>query len=358
MKYAVEVAHIVNGVPVSVRRLSARRERMGALLSLGLVLGAFVAAMLVVAWVTRMLGRSVYAPGFLGLWIGASALAAWVAHRRVSRRLGTYTLGTRLDADAFAPFEVDLVRRVRQADDRFELTIVPGMQGYIENGRAPLSLEAMMGTGGRPRSATIERDTHAEIAIPGATFVVRSVPLHAGAPAEVPRESWRLFSRVALAGLELALVGTFLSVIPRAETIGDRPSRAHGPRITTPWEAEKWLRIEAQEQAASLHQCFDPMPVACQHPGYLGVGVSLNREGELRSNWIARSTYGRDCPVDQCVKDVVSTWIFDPLPEAMRVVLPVQVLRTEKPLPPRAAVVRAEVTSGTDLAVGWGHGRR
>ena len=120
MKYAVEVAHMVSGVPVSVRRLSAKRERLGALLSVGLVLGGFAAAMLAVAWAAHLLGRSVYAPGFLGLWLGAAALAASVAYRRVSRRLGRYTLGTRLDADAFAPFEVDLVRRVRQADDRFE----------------------------------------------------------------------------------------------------------------------------------------------------------------------------------------------------------------------------------------------
>jgi hypothetical protein len=357
MKYAIEVAHMVNGVPVSVRQLSARRERRGALLSVGLVLAGFAATMLAVAWVARLLDRSVYAPGFLGLWLGASVLAAGVAYWRVSRRLGRYALGTRLDADAFAPFEVDLVRRVRQADDRFELTIVPGMQGFIENGRAPLSVEGVTALEGRPRSVTIERDTRAEIAVLGATFIVRSVPLHADAPAEVSRDSWRLFSRVAIAGLELALLGTFLSVIPRAETIGDRPSRAHGPRITTPWEAEKWLRVEAQEQAASLHQCFDPMPLACQHPGYLGVGVSLNREGELRSNWIARSTYGQECPVDQCVKDVVSTWIFDPLPEAMRVVLPVQVLRTEKPLPPKA-MARAEVTAGMDLAVDWDSGNR
>jgi len=50
----------------------------------------------------------------------------------------------------------------------------------------------------------------------------------------------------------------------------------------------------------------------------------------------------------------VSTWIFDPLPEAMRVVLPVQVLRTEKPLPPKVANAgpSADVGSG-DLAVEW-----
>jgi len=155
------------------------------------------------------------------------------------------------------------------------------------------------------------------------------------------------------------MVGTLLSIIPQLQTIGDRPQRAAGPRITTPWEAEKRLRLEAQEQAASLHQCFDPLPISCQHPGYVGVGVSLNRDGELRSNWIARSTYGRECPVDQCMKDVVLTWIFDPLPEAMRVVLPVQVLRTEKPLPPKVAKVEAAAASGEgDLAVEWARGGR
>ena len=33
------------------------------------------------------------------------------------------------------------------------------------------------------------------------------------------------------------------------------------------------------------------------------------------------------------MSDVVSTWFFEPLPESMRVILPVQVLRTDKPLP-------------------------
>ena len=72
------------------------------------------------------------------------------------------------------------------------------------------------------------------------------------------------------------------------------------------------------------------------------MGVSLTRDGEVRSNWIARSTYGRDCPVDQCMRDVVSTWVFDPLPESMRVVLPVQVLRTGKPLPTKVAEAQSK----------------
>ena len=373
MKYAVEVAHLLNGELVSVRHLSTRRERYGARLAAALVAGAFILGMAVVFGVVRAFGRAVYAPEFLGLWLALGLLSIVFAHVCVSGRLGRYRLGTRLDADGFAPFELDLVRRVghgstfrrgrpvasqdsAEAGEGFELTVVAGMQGSIENGRAPLPIEALVGAGSRVRSVRLARDARAEVRVGPSLFVVRTVPLSHSVHGKVPRDFWRPFSRVALGALEVAAVGTLLSIIPPPQTIGDRP-RASGPRITTPWEAEKRLRWEAQEQAASLHQCFDPLPMSCQHPGYVGVGVSLNRDGELRSNWIARSTYGRECPVDQCMKDVVSTWIFDPLPEAMRVVLPVQVLRTEKPLPPKMARAEATVPAGQvgsgDLAVEW-----
>jgi hypothetical protein len=73
----------------------------------------------------------------------------------------------------------------------------------------------------------------------------------------------------------------------------------------------------------------------CQRAGYVGIGVALARSGEIRSSWIARSTYrGRECPVDQCMAEVASTWFFEPVPENIKVVLPVQVLRTERAIPP------------------------
>ncbi len=115
------------------------------------------------------------------------------------------------------------------------------------------------------------------------------------------------------------------------------------PTRATPWEIEKALRAEAQTQARSLHQCFDVLPISCQHSGYVGVGVSLSRDGEMRDHWIARSTYSADCPVEQCMSDVVSTWYFEPLPQSMRVILPVQVLRTDKPLPYGPARAAADV---------------
>jgi hypothetical protein len=334
MTYTVEVAHLMNGNAVAVKRLSRERERRGAFLGVAIVASAYAVVMTAVFGAARALGRGVFAPEFFALWLCAGAAVAVTAFLRVSRRLRRYRLGSSLDADAFAPFDVDLVRR---SGERFDLTIVRGMQGYVDNGRSPIALEALVE--GRAHTMTLDGDARAEIQIGAATFIVRSRSEAKDVHPEIPRGFWRLFSRVAVLGAEVAVVASLFALIPRAVTIDDRAGRIQGPRLTTPWEAEKWLRIEAQSQAASLYQCFDPLPLGCQRPGYVGVGVSLNREGEMRSNWIARSTFGADCPVDQCMKDVVSTWVFDPLPEPMRVVLPVQVLRTEKPLPTKVAQV-------------------
>jgi hypothetical protein len=249
--------------------------------------------------------------------------------------------------------EVDLVRRGR---DHFEVTLVPGMRGHVESGRVPLPIEALVGD--RRRTITLDKGVTAELSLGSSTFVIRD----AAADAEVgpiSRDLFKLFSRVLLAGVQVGAIGTLFCAVPVGQTIGDRAAHLVAPRITTPWEAEKWLRIEAQAQARSLHQCFDPLPLSCQHSGYVGIGVSLTRDGEIRSNWIARSTYGKDCPVDQCMKDVVSTWVFDPLPEPMRVVLPVQVLRTGKPLPAKVAASEgAAVRLGlaSEASIEWGSG--
>jgi hypothetical protein len=42
------------------------------------------------------------------------------------------------------------------------------------------------------------------------------------------------------------------------------------------------------------------------------------------------------------MSEVVSTWFFEPLPESMKVILPVQVLRTDRPLPFGAARAAAD----------------
>ncbi|MES1205147.1 MAG: hypothetical protein ABUS79_04345 [Pseudomonadota bacterium] len=341
MKYVVEVAHLVNGDLLSVRRLSAGRERRGAWLAVLCVLCANLAAMTLAVAVVRATGRALFAPWFAGVWAVAFCATTAVAVAIVRRRLRRYVLGSRLECDAFASMDVDLVRRV---GNRFDLTLDPGMRGHIESGRAPLPVEALVADG--RRILTLEDGASAQLSVGTSTFVVRSRAaanqsggVVADNVVDRARDLVRLFSRAAAVGVQLAFVGTLFCAVPSGATIGDRAAHLVAPRITTPWEAEKWLRIEAQIQSRSLHQCFDPLPLACQHPGYVGVGVSLTRDGEVRSNWIARSTYGQDCPVEQCVRDVVLTWVFDPLPEAMRVVLPVQVLRTAKPLPTQVAAV-------------------
>ena len=70
-------------------------------------------------------------------------------------------------------------------------------------------------------------------------------------------------------------------------------------------------------QARTLHQCFDVLPIACQRRGYVGVELSLARTGEIREHSIAGSSYGSECPVNQCLADTVATWFFEPLPQSM-----------------------------------------
>ena len=168
---------------------------------------------------------------------------------------------------------------------------------------------------------------------------------------------WRVFAqpaaRFAAGGLPIVLLASALFSVGAPQAIADRPYRAVTPKANTPWEAEKLLRLEAQMQARSLHQCFDPLPLSCQRPGFVGVGLSLAKDGDIRSNWIARSTYGRECPVTDCMRHVVATWSFDPLPAPMRVVLPVQVLRTEKPLPVVRAAEAAVITSPAEIVLDW-----
>lgn len=374
MKQSVQVAQIVGGEPTSVRELSIIKERSAVASALTTVAAFFSIGAVVAAAVFAHLERAVFVPGLLFVWGLTGAVVAWRVARRVRHRASRYWLGTALDADAFAPTSFSLVKRV---GDRFELSLVPGMRGRIEMGRAPLPIEALLeaeaaGQAGRGKAFPLEGNVFAEISFAGATFVVRGSAtagtderlLATLLPTLLTRSLWRAFARPAgrVAGLALPLVfvaSAFFTVgAPRA--ISDRPYRATTPKASTPWEAEKFLRMEAQLQARSLHQCFDALPLSCQRPGFIGVGLSLARDGEIRSNWIARSTYGRECPVSDCMRNVVSSWSFDPLPSAMRVVLPVQVLRTEKPLPVARPAEAAVITSAADIALDWSssHGRR
>jgi hypothetical protein len=191
--------------------------------------------------------------------------------------------------------------------------------------------------GGTP-CVPLAAGTRAELQMGSTTFVVRVV----GEPARLgplPRGYLRPFARRTLIPVHVAGLIAFVGAVPQVRPLSEADMKSAIPADASPWDVEKMLRQEAQMQARSLHACFDPMPLSCQHAGYVGVGLSLSREGEIRSSWIARSTYGKECPVEACMSNVISTWFFEPIPEAMRIVLPVQVLRTEKPLPVHAALL-------------------
>jgi hypothetical protein len=332
--HGVEIAHLVSGEVISVRALTPAAQSRAALAAGATVLGLTALVALAVAVGLHGLERIVLAPAFVAVWGALGVGLVAIAAARAGRRAGRYLVGVDIDADAYAPFERALVRRARRA---YELRLVPGMRGIVEGRAAPLDVEALV-RAGRPR-VRLELGMRAEISVAATTFVVRARALaELGPPAPLPRGFWRPFARRALLPLELAAAGVFLLSVPLRAPIGEADMRSAIPADATPWEVEKLLREEAQAQSRTLHACFDPLPITCQHPGYVGVGLSLARDGEIRSSWIARSTYGRDCPVEACLSSVISGWFFEPLPESMRIVLPVQVLRTDKPLPVHAAL--------------------
>jgi hypothetical protein len=269
----------------------------------------------------------VYATAYLTVWALAALTAAVVAAIRAARRARCYGIGASIDDDAFAGAPLPLVRRTPRG---YVMRLAPGMSGQLESGRVPIPLESVIGEG--VVDVPLPPDARAEIEVGVATFVVRSGPDRGPVP-ELPAGVLRRFARKALLPLEIAALASVLCAGRIGAQIGEAEMKSAIPADATPMEVEMMLRQEAQLQARSLHQCFDLMPISCQKRGYVGVGLSLARDGEIRSHKIVGSSYGADCPVNQCLSDVVGTWFFEPLPQSMTLVLPVQVLRTDKPLP-------------------------
>jgi hypothetical protein len=338
---SVEIVYLINGEVLSSRRLSRRGELRAGLVALAACGALAVVARTVVGLALLGAHRVVYGPAFVAVWAVVGLGAAGLAASRAAARARSYRIGASIDDDAFAATPLALVRRTR---DGYRIRAARGFSGRIAGGRAPLLVEGVTREG--PADLPLPPDGHAELTLGAATFVVTSAPDSGPVPALPNGVVRRLVRRVFLP-LELAALASVLCAVPVGAQIAEADMRSAIPEHATPWEIEKLLRAEAQTQARSLHQCFDAMPISCQRPGYVGVGVSLSREGEIRSHWIARSTYGADCPVNECLSDVVSSWFFEPLPESMKVILPVQVLRTDKPLPYGTARAAADVERTT-----------
>jgi hypothetical protein len=292
-------------------------------------------AMAVTAALVSAMGMVSHAPTFLVSWLGVASGVAWLSARKARERSRRFALGAHIDADSFGAVDVDLVRRVGRGDD-YDLGLVPGMTGAFDHGRSPMPIESLTRTGAV--RVPLPADGKVCIEFGPATFVVRRRP-------EVPEAAIPLVERlrrglgaarrfVPLAGMgvPVATIATMLGAVPAAMAVSDADMRSSISDRATPLEIEQHIRSEAQRQVRALHRCFDPLPLACQRPGYVGVGVELAKDGEVRRYWISRSTYGAECPVSQCMANVVSSWFFDSMPEPMKVVIPIQVRRTSRPL--------------------------
>ncbi len=340
---SVEIAYLMNGGVISVRRLSQRGEWKAALQTFAVGAALAAAAALLVGVGLVAAHRVVYAPGYLFLWLAVGGLTSALAGKRAAARARAYGIGADIDDDAFSAVPLPLVRRTR---DGYRIRIAPGFVGRLFDGRAPLAVESFV----RDKSFAelpLPPGGRAELQLGAATFVVTSAP-DRGQPPPLPEGVIRRLARRAQLPLVLTGLASLVCATQAGAHISEVDMRSAIPAHATPWEIEKMLRAEAQTQARGLHQCFDVLPISCQRSGYVGVGLSLSKQGEIRSQWIARSTYGADCPVDRCMSDVVSTWFFEPLPESMKVILPVQVLRTDRPLPfgPARAAADFERSSG------------
>jgi hypothetical protein len=329
----VVVAVFDRGELQSVRALSPERERLAGLVAGGAGAALVLAGMVTAVVLLRALGLVVHAPTFFISWLGVAAAVSVVSARWARTRAGRYRLGADIEADAFAMHEVDFVRRT---GEDYEVGLVPGMTGTIEQGGRSVPIESL----------TQKGEVHVPLPAAGKvrleagriTFVIARRSL-----AVVARDSlcdrlgWlaegtaRRLVRAAALGTPVAALFTMMGAVPDALAVTD-DGRWTIPGNATPLEVEKYIRVKAQVQAAALHQCFDSMPLSCQRPGYVGVGLSLAKDGEVLSHWISRSTYGDDCPVTNCMEKIVSTWSFEPMRERMNVVIPVQVIRTRKPL--------------------------
>jgi hypothetical protein len=345
----VEVAVFQRGELQALRTLSPRHERRIALLAAASSAAVVLLAMVATALLVSVMGFVEHAPTFLISWLGVAAGVAVISARRARARARRFALGASIEADAFGAADVDLVRRVGRGDD-YDLGLVPGMTGAFDQGRSPLPIESLTRMGAL--RVPLPTDGKVCIEFGASTFVVRrraeapEAPVPAGERVRLGLTAARRF--VALAGMSVpvAVIATMMGAVPAAMAVNDADMRSSISDRATPLEIEQHVRTEAQRQVRGLHGCFDPLPLACQRPGFVGVGLALSKDGDVRSYWVSRSTYGKDCPVSQCMANVVSSWFFDSMPEPMKVVIPIQVRRTSRPLyDPHPVIARPLIVS-------------
>ncbi len=334
MEQPVEVAAFTRGELKSLRFLSGRSERRAVIFAAAVPAVVVLLGMAMAALVVSSLDLVVHAPTFALSWALAAVAVGVVSGRRARARARRYSVGVRIDDDAFGAVDVDLVTRQGASGD-YDLGLVPGMAGTIDHGRVPLAVEALTRAG----AVRVPLPAAGKVCIDfgPSTFVIQRRPEAPEDPSGLAErlrrraEAARRLLPAAAAAVPIAALATLLGAVPAALALGEGDMRSAIPANATQWEVEQHIRTRAQRQAGALHRCFDPLPLRCQRGGFVGVGLSLGRDGEVRRHWVSRTTY-TDCPVSACMADVAASWFFEPMPAPMNLVLPIQVRRTSKPL--------------------------
>jgi hypothetical protein len=141
MDRPIEILTLERGVKRSLRMLSKQQEhRLGGYCAsaAAAVASAGFACFAALTWAS---GFVLHAPGFFVTASVAVGLAAGMAWRRATKRAMRYRIGPRVDDDAFAAEPVDLVRR--RADGDYELALLHGMTGIIEEAGVRRPIEAL-----------------------------------------------------------------------------------------------------------------------------------------------------------------------------------------------------------------------
>lgn len=337
MERPVEVAVFQGGQLQTLRTLSPRLEWRAAALAGTSSAVMVLVAMAVTGILVSALGLVVHTPTFVVSWFGVALGVAVLSVRHARTRARRYALGVRIDSDSFGAVDVDLVRRVGNSEE-YDIGLVPGMTGVFEHGRTPLPVESLTRNG--PVRIGLPPEGHVYVEYGPTTFVIsrRSEVVE---PQASFAEQWARTITAARRLMPLAALGVPVAAL--ATLLGAVPASAL-PDTATPLEIQQHIHGEAQRQVNTLYQCFDSLPMSCQRQGYVGVGLSLSKEGNVRSHWVAKSTFDQDCPVTQCMANVVAGWSFEPMPNAFELVVPIQVLRSERPLyDPRSAGTRPMV---------------
>jgi len=357
MQDPVEVVAFYRGERQNARVLSAQHERRAGITAVALTAGVSALAMGAFVGLVTAAQYVLHTPVFATAWGVSTALACGLAYRRARKRVGRFALGASMEADAFGEWEFDLVRRMRGAGNGYELALAPGMRGTLFEGDTHRPIEALTS----PNELTylpLESGARAVIDLPAATFSVRCGPIEQKAETvpllaavKVPGLGPRRLLALGARFVPLAIMASSLTAAASPVVLRDADLVSVVAPHLTPHLVELDLRRQAQLQAQALHACFEPLPLACHRAGYVGVGLKLAKNGEVLRSWIARSTFGAECPVTECMESVVSGWFFDAIPEPMSLTVPVQVLRTRKEKPSESPPTKLAETTPCDASL-------